>query len=77
MDDNERITKQRYQAHVELARNVRATIRQFTGRQYASLERNLEIMTVETLSDLQRLLRDAQYEVQRAKNDAVSMPWRR
>lgn len=56
---------------------IRANIRQFTGKNYANLERELEKLSLDALNEMTRLLRDAEGEVRRAKNEAFRTPWRR
>lgn len=66
--------------HDDNARQVdmaRARMRQFTGKAYPKLEAELSKLTAEALIDLVRFVNDGQYEVVRAKNTALTQPWRR
>ncbi len=77
LSDNEadvRVTSVLNQRQADLAR---ARIRQFTGKSYPKFEAELTKLTVEALLDLVRIISDGQYEVQRAKNQAIHQPWRR
>ena len=59
------------------ADNAKARIRQLTGRNYPSLEAELTKLSVAALIDLSRVITDVQYEITRAKNQAIHQPWRR
>lgn len=63
--------------NVHHARNVIATIRQQTGRQYTALETEMGSLSVQALQDLVRLLRDLESNKTNAVRQAQMQPWRR
>jgi hypothetical protein len=58
----------------QLIRWLQAELSRLTGRRY---QIDLEALDVQSLRELQRLLRDLDYEKRVAANRARIMPWRR
>lgn len=60
-----------------LTQTIRATIRQRTGRQYLSLEAEVEKMPEAARRDFLRLLNDLEADSNQKARQAAMQPWRR
>jgi hypothetical protein len=64
-------TEEKKPTNPMIHRHIVATLRQTFGKQYLSLEKELETAPIEVLNDFSRLMRDVESELHNAKQRAM------